>query len=280
MQVEPPRRRAAPQRLVGGVVLLLRRAVRALAVGEQARPGGGPFAQARAVPPGVAGQGVALQDGGRGLRRRLRVLRAVGRGGGVVFQFRVARQREGALQQGLVELEHFGAVLELGLGVRIGRADAHVAAHPGGRRLGGVELLLQAEVDQVARPGRGAERADVRIDASNAGHDEVRVREVELRAQGQRHRRGRGVGVAHAGGHDADARVGALDLRILCREPRHADGLPDRQLLEPGRGLGPEQRDDHHLDGPGGRRLGGRGAGDEERGRSGEQRAGKDVGQA
>ncbi len=217
-----------------------------------------------------------MQDAGGGLGGRLRIQLAVGRRGVAVLEAGRSRQRQRALQQGLVELEDLGAVLQLGLGGRIRGADAHVAGVPGGRRLAGVEFLLQPEVDQIACPGCGAQRAHVRVDAGDTGDDDIGARQVELRAQHQCHRGGRGVGVAHARRHHAHAARGALHIGVLSRQTRHAHRSRGRQLGQPGRGLGAEQRDDEHLHGNGRRHLGRdggqRGHGDEQRCGGGAQR--------
>jgi len=162
----------------------------------------------------------------------------------------VTAQREGCRQQSLVELEHLGPVIQRRLLGRPRGVDPEIAGRPVEGDLPRVDLPLNAELDQVPRPSRGAERAVRRIDAADAGHDEVRAREIEQAREHQRGHRRRRVAVPHAGRDDADVGPVAVHGRVVRRQARHRDVSPRADMIQPHLPLRTEHRDDDHLHRP------------------------------
>ncbi len=146
-----------------------------------------------------------------------------------------------------VELEDFRLVVQRRLLVRAFGVDAQITGRPVLGHITGVDFPLRAELHQIMRPGSGAERAVVRVDASNAGDDEVSLAQVELRRQGQRQGRCSSVGLAHAGDQQADVLIIAANGRVLGGKTGHLDLLGQVQPVNPVLCFGRKHGDQHDL---------------------------------
>ncbi len=75
-----------------------------------------------------------------------------------VGELHVARERVGGIGKRRVEREHLGAVIERRPFRRLFRVDADKAARPVGGFFARIQFPLDAEVNQILRPGRRTER--------------------------------------------------------------------------------------------------------------------------
>lgn len=188
-EVGPVAGGAAQERLERGVVLLRRGAVEAAAVGEEAGGVAEGLGEERAAEVDVAGGDVAGDDArglaAGGVRGGGGVVGAVGLGVGAVVQRGGSREADGELPQRVVDFEDLGAVDALRVLRGGGAALRDVAGGEVRGDFARVELVLQGDLDGVAREGDGAEGGDFGVDAGDAGDEEVGFCEVEEGGEGE-----------------------------------------------------------------------------------------------
>jgi hypothetical protein len=184
-EVDEPGQGTAEERLERAVVLLLRRAVHARAVGEQLRRVFECLAEERPGPEVVGRRRVACNDRRRsrtgGERRDIGVVRPIGSRGVVVEELYSLHHLDDRFAEGVVDLDDFGTVDIRRVLVGKHRALRNVARRRIGGLLARVELKLQGNLNGVARESHAADCANFGVYASDTGNEEVRVLEVEDR---------------------------------------------------------------------------------------------------
>ena len=155
-----------------------------------------------------------------------------------VRQRRRPREVGSDVSQGLVELEHLGAIDD---GRVLERPLGPECQVPGLPVLGDgpcVDLVLQRDLDGVLNDGDAPEGAVFWVDAGDATDDEVRATEVKPVRECQGHHRCCAVDLAHPRRQLADGVVaGAVDVRVEYRHPRDVDldvsEVPESALGQP-----------------------------------------------
>src|SRR5438309_721899 len=126
-----------------------------------------------------------------------------------VGEFGVFSEVEGPVHKRAVEVVDVAIIAEAGgagLFVRSGFAEGDVAGLPdlailwrGLWNFTGVDFVGEVAIDNVIGPDGGGERAHLRVDAADAGDEEVGVGEIEARIEADSHDGGGGACCAYSG---------------------------------------------------------------------------------
>ena len=179
------------------------------------------------MPEGGCGEVVAAEDEGRAMGGGFGILHATLLDLRGVGEFGIFSEIKGPVDEGGIEVVDVAVVAEAcgaGLFIGCGLAEGDVAGLPVLRNLAGVDLMGEVAVDDVVGPDGGAEGANLRVDAADAGDEEVGVSEIEARVEAEGHDGSGGTGGADAGEDAEDSGV-RVEAEIVIASGKGEDGV-------------------------------------------------------